>query len=91
MLCEIYRTASIQTLEIFIVFLKRNFLEKTASRARVAGGSAALLDFKQQRVVVAVQKGGFYELNVTAALALFPDAPLAAREVVRVARLQRQA
>ena len=77
-LCKIYRAASTRALDIFAAFLKRNFLEKTASRARVAGGSAALLDFKQQRIVVAVQKGGFYELNVTAALAFFPDAPLAA-------------
>ena len=75
---EIYRAASARAPHIFATFLQRNLFEKTASRARVAGGSAALLDFKQQRVVIAVQKGGFYELNVTAALAFFPDAPLAA-------------
>ena len=91
MLCKIYRAASTRALNIFAAFLQRNLFEKAASRARVAGGSAALLDFKQQRVVVAVQKRLSHKLNMTALFTFFPDAPLAAREVVRVAGTQRQA
>jgi hypothetical protein len=80
--------------EDLLAFLHPGLLLEPPGEARavpgVAGGAADLLDLQQEDVLVAIGADLADLLDVAALLALAPQAPPAARPVVRQARLQRQ-